>query len=107
MKFDPDGHIEITPIELHQLAEVDLRRLIDQYLIQGTPAVFPSYDAYYQFLREISCRLDVHPRNLILRGSSKLGFSIAPMVGKVWVEAREDSDLDLAIVDTAYYEFDP
>ena len=66
--------------------------------------MFPTYDAYYQFLREISCRLDVHPRNLILRGSSKLGFSIAPVVGKVWVEVREDSDLDLAIVDMAYYE---
>jgi hypothetical protein len=104
MKFDPEGHLEITPSELHQLARDDPRRLIDQYLIQGTPAVFPTYDTYYQFLREISCRLDVHPRNLILRGSSKLGFSIAPKVDKVWYEAREDSDLDLAIVDTAYYE---
>lgn len=104
MRFDPEGHIEIGPSELLQLARADPRRLIDQFLIQGTPAVFPTYDAYYQFLREISSRLDVHPRNLILRGSSKLGFSIAPRVDKVWYEAREDSDLDLAIVDTAYYE---
>jgi hypothetical protein len=62
MKFDPEGHIEIAPKELFQLARDDPRRLIDQYLIQGTPAVFPTYDTYYQFLREISNRLDVHPR---------------------------------------------
>ncbi len=104
MTFDPEGHIEITARGLFQLARDDPRRLIDQYLIQGTPAVFPTYDAYDAFLRELSSRLDVHPRNLILRGSSKLGFSIAPKVDKLWYEAREDSDLDLAIVDTAYYE---
>jgi hypothetical protein len=104
MTFDPEGHIAITPRELFRMAQDDRRHLIDRYLIQGTPAVFPTYDAYCAFLQELSCRLDVHPRNLILRGSAKLGFSISPKVGKVWVEVRDDSDLDLAIVDTAYYE---
>lgn len=54
MNFDPEGHIEMMPRELFHLADADPRRLIDQYLIQGTPAVFPTYDAYYQFLRIIS-----------------------------------------------------
>ena len=104
MKFGPEGHLKITPEQLFRLAIDDSRRLIDHYLIHGTPDVFPTYDAYYDFLKEISNRFEVHPRNLILRGSSKLGFSIAPKVNKVWVEVGENSDLDLAIVDTAYYE---
>ena len=103
MIFDPEGHIPIMPRQLFKLASEDPRRLIDHYLIQGTPAVFSTYDVYYDFLREISIRLGVHPRNLILRGSSKYGFSISPMVGKLWYEVGETSDLDLAIVDDSYY----
>ena len=103
MKFDPEGHISITPRQLFKYASDDPRRLIDHYLIQGTPAVFSTYDAYYDFLREISNRLEVHPRNLILRGSSKFGFSISPKVDKLWQELGETSDLDLAIVDDSYY----
>ena len=104
MTFDSEGHLQITPRELFQLASDDPRRLIDHYLIHGTPAVFSSYDGYYEFLKELSNRFEVHPRNLILRGSSKLGFSIAPVVAKVWMEVGEKSDLDLAIVDASYYE---
>jgi hypothetical protein len=104
MKFDPEGHLKITPEQLFRLANGDPRRLIDHYLTQGTPAVFPDYDAYYDFLREVSNRFEVHPRNLVLRGSSKLGFSITPKAGKVWMEVGEQSDMDLAIVDAAYYE---
>jgi hypothetical protein len=104
MKFDAEGHINITPEQVYRLAVEDPRRLIDHYLTHGTPYIFSTYDAYYDFLREISNRFEVHPRNLILRGSSKLGFSIAPKVGKVWSEVGEKSDLDLAIIDAPYYE---
>ena len=104
MKFDPEGHLSVTPQQLFRLAGDDPRKLIDHYLTQGTPAVFPRYDLYCDFLREISNRLEVHPRNLVLRGSSKLGFSITPKAGKLWMEVGETSDLDLAIVDAAYYE---
>jgi hypothetical protein len=104
MQFDPEGHLKISPEQVFQLANDDPRRLIDHYLTHGTPVVFPTYDSYYFFLREVSNRLEVHPRNIILRGSAKLGFSIAPKVGKVWVEVGRGSDLDLAIVDASYYE---
>jgi hypothetical protein len=104
MKFDPEGHLHITPEQLFRMASDDPRRLIDHYLVQGTPDVFPTYDGYYDFLREISNRFEVHPKNLILRGSCKLGYSIAPRINKLWVEVGENSDLDLATVDAAYYE---
>ena len=98
MPSDDEGHINLTPEQVYRLAIDDPRRLIDHYFTQGTTHVLPTYDAYYMFLREISDRFEVHPRNLILRGSSKLGFSIAPTVNKAWVEVGEKSDLDLAIV---------
>lgn len=104
MTFDSEGHLQITPEQLFRFACNDPRRLIDHYLTHGTPVVFPTYDAYCDFLREISNRLEVHPKNLVLRGSSKLGFSIAPKADKVWNEVGEKSDLDLAIFDARYYE---
>jgi len=104
MQFDPEGHLKLTPEQVFQLTSDDPRRLIDHYLTQGTPVVFPTYESYYSFLREVSNRLEVHPRNIVLRGSARLGFSIAPRVGKVWVEVGQKSDLDLAIVDASYYE---
>ena len=68
MTFDSQGHLQITPEQLFRFACNDPRRLIDHYLTHGTPAVFPTYDAYCDFLREISNRLEVHPKNLVLRG---------------------------------------
>jgi hypothetical protein len=38
-----------------------------------------------------------------MRGSCKVGFSIAPRLEKAWGECHGGSDLDLAIVDPDYY----
>ena len=103
MTFDPDGHIVLTPKQLFQWAKEDPRLLIDHYLIPATPAAF-SYAAYGLFLHQLSLRLGVHPRNLFLRGSCQIGFSITPKADKVWMAMDGESDLDLAIIDAAYYE---
>ncbi len=104
MNFDSEGHIVITPHQLFQLAIDSPTRLVDHYLIRGTPNVFPSYAAYGEFLHAVSERIGVHPSNLSPRGSCQIGFSIAPRVEKVWMAMDAQSDLDLAIVDAAYYE---
>ena len=104
MRFDPEGHIAISPKQLLQLAHEDPRRLIDHYLVPATPAAFPAYAAHCDFLHQLSLRLGVHPRNLLLRGSCQLGFSMTPRAKKVWMAMDEQSDLDLAIIDAAYYE---
>lgn len=104
MNFDSEGHIVITPHQLFQLAIDNPTRLVDHYLIRGTPYVFLSYAAYGEFLHAVSERIGVHPSNLCLRGSGQLGFSITPRVEKVWMAMDPKSDLDLAIVDAAYYE---
>jgi hypothetical protein len=102
MKFDEQGHVVWTPKELYELAKTDPLRLINGYLMTGTPWAFADYACYCDFLQALAERLGVHPRNLYLRGSCQIGFSIAPKA-KVWTAMSENSDLDLAIVDEAYF----
>jgi hypothetical protein len=102
MKFDEHGHMIWTPKELYDLARTTPLRLVNGYLMAGTPWAFSEYAHYCAFLEAISERTGVHPRNLYLRGSCQIGFSIAPKP-KVWTAMHDRSDLDLVIVDEAYF----
>jgi hypothetical protein len=106
MKFDEHGHVIWTPRTLYDLARTDPLRLVNHYLMGGTPWAFPEYDSYCDFLEAVAERTGVHPRNLYMRGSCHIGSSIAPRP-KVWTVMHSDgpkpSDLDLVIVDEAYF----
>jgi hypothetical protein len=107
MEFDKHGHVIWTPRSLYDLAKTAPLHLANRYLMAGTPCAFPDYDRYCNFLEAVAERTGVHPRNLYLRGSCHIGFSIAPKP-KVWTAVRSDpkpkpSDLDLVIVDEAYF----
>lgn len=105
MKCDEHGRWVWTPKELYELAKTNPLRLINGYLMAGTPRAFPNYACYCDFLGATADRLGVHPRNLYLRGSCHIGFSIAPK-DTVWTAMRGDpdpSDLDLVIVDHGYF----
>lgn len=102
--FDEQGHIVITPKEVHRLALDDPQRLIHEMLIPGTPLAFDTHESYCHFLQHFGDTLNVHPRNILLKGSTKIGFSIAPRPNKVWRRFGDGSDLDLAIVDQHYFD---
>ena len=105
MKFDEHGHVVCSPHDVYGVAKADSLKLINRYLMNGTPRAFEEYGAYCDFLEALAERTGVHPRNLYLRGSCQIGFSIAP-TPKVWTAMRGDpdpSDLDLVIVDEAYF----
>jgi hypothetical protein len=104
MHFDAEGHAVVTPREWHEGLALPGRLTRDVWLV-GTPWAFPTYAGFREFLAFLADRLGVHSNNLAVRGSSKIGFSIAPRADKVWVGMRADSDLDLAIVDPDYYHF--
>lgn len=53
---------------------------------------------YDQLKCLISERLGVHPNNIAIVGSAKLGFSVTPTKDKCFSEFSADSDLDIAIV---------
>ena len=104
MNFDDEGHICVTPREVQALAIADPQRLIQEVLIPGTPWAFPTHALYLRFLQYFADTLNVHPRNILLRGSTKVEFSIAPTPKKVWRTFTGASDLDLAIVDQGYFD---
>ena len=105
MEFDKHGHVIWTPKTLYNLAKNAPLQLVNRYLMTGTPCAFSNYGCYCDFLEAVAERTGIHPRNLYLRGSCHIGFSIAPKP-KVWTAMRSDSkpsDLDLVIVDEGYF----
>ena len=104
-QFDEQGHIVWTPMELYQMVLENPLRLVNDYLMGGsTPQAFDTYAQYCDFVHSVAERTGVHPRNLYLRGSCQIGYSIAPRADKIWTAMSDDSDLDLVIVDRPYFE---
>jgi hypothetical protein len=104
-EFDNQGHVIWTPKTLYDLAKTAPLQLVNRYLMTGTPWAFPEYGRYCDFLEAVAERTGVHPRNLYLRGSCQIGFSIAPKP-TAWTAMRSTpnpSDLDLVIVDEGYF----
>jgi hypothetical protein len=83
-KFHEQGHLVWTPKELYQMVLETPFRLVNDYLMGGsTPKAFDEYTHYCDFLHAVAERTGIHPRNLSLRGSCQIGFSIAPRADKV------------------------
>lgn len=104
MKFDDEGHVVWpSPRALFGAAAESPRRLLTRYLLSGTPWAFATYPQYCDFLEAVTERTGIHPRNLYVRGSCHIGFSIAPRSDKLWIAMGEASDIDLVIVDADYF----
>jgi hypothetical protein len=104
-KFDDEGHIVWTPKKLYEMVLENPLRLVNDYLMGGsTPRAFAEFEHYCDFVHTVAERTGVHPRNLYLRGSCQIGFSIAPRADKIWTALSDESDLDLVIVDGPYFE---
>jgi hypothetical protein len=104
MEISSEGHVVVSPREVCERLDAP-SRLINDVLIPGTPAAFSTYSRYCDFLASTADAFGVHPRNILIRGSTKLGFSVTPDAASAWVEMRPDSDLDLAIIDPDYYHY--
>ncbi len=104
MFFDQEGHLIVAPAEIQALAFADRTRLINTVLIPGTPRAIPTHAQHGELLRHISEKMGIHPSNLFFKGSTKIGFSIAPRSAKVWMASGPASDLDLAIVDPGFFQ---
>jgi hypothetical protein len=102
--FDAEGHLIVAPGEIHEMALADKARLINSILIPGTPRAIPTHAQHHELLRYLSDRIGIHPSCLFFKGSTKIGFSIAPKAAKVWMAYGPKSDLDLAIVDPHFFQ---
>lgn len=75
--------------------------IIQKYLCNGSSPIL-NEDRLFLIKHKISCYFNIHPNEIILTGSGKLGFSIAP--NKNYKNFNEDSDIDLAIVSNRLFE---
>lgn len=78
--------------------------LVDKYICFGTPIIFSTQEEkYYDLKREISTQFPVRSmKNIIVVGSAKLGFSIAPQ--KRFRDIQDSSDIDVAIIDEELFD---
>jgi len=73
------------------------RQIVQRYLIYGDPFVYAKkLETYYLLKEEIAKEFHTHPHNVIMVGSAKLGFSIAP--NQLWKPFSDESDIDIVIV---------
>jgi hypothetical protein len=87
--------------DLHSKSEKDLFR---EYFLSSKCWLFESklemsnhIEMYDKFKLLIADGLDVHPMNIIMVGSAKTGFSVAPN-DKAFKEFNDSSDLDIVVV---------
>lgn len=75
------------------------KELVDRYIWFGTPAIFQDNEqTYFDLRKEIADFFLINNMdNIVVVGSAKLGFSIAPR--KEFRDITDDSDIDVAIID--------
>jgi len=95
----PDALAEAIRMGRHSACDA-LARL---WLSEGIPYVFKNHPHLYESIREwIGQRLLVHPKEVTLIGSARIGYSLAPnSIGRPF---SPKSDLDLAIVSVRLLE---
>lgn len=101
--FSSEGHLDLPQPELLRMARSEPRRLVTDFLMVGTPRVFDTYVSFCRFREALASKLQLHPCAIVVRGSARLGYSIAPRVGKAWCALRDRSDIDVAIADVDYF----
>jgi hypothetical protein len=106
MRYDQEGHVLISPVELCAMAFDNPDTLINHWLLPGTPMAFATSAQYARLADYLTDKTGIHPHQFLFRGSTKIGFSISPSrrKSKTWQRFGPGSDLDLAIVDPHFYE---
>jgi hypothetical protein len=85
-----------------ELRRVESKLMVHKYIISGDSRTLPS-ESYYKLRVEIADWFGIHPNEVIMVGSGKLGFSIDP--SKMFHPFRRDSDYDIAILSSELFDF--
>lgn len=84
--------------------DISSQTIVRRHLLYGNPFFYNNPDIYVSLKEDIANQFNTHPHNVIMVGSGKLGFSIAPY--KKWKLFDEESDIDIVIVsEQAYIKF--
>ncbi|MDZ4783261.1 MAG: hypothetical protein SGJ19_23690 [Planctomycetia bacterium] len=93
-----DGRVERFRSDLSALRPSDVIR---KYITTGSPVAITE-DVYFALRSLVAGQFNLHPSAVVLVGSARTGFSIAPK--KRYREARENSDLDVALVSSERFD---
>lgn len=83
------------------LATRTTTNIVRQFVITGTAALL-SEELYFNLRSEVAERFSLHPTEVLIVGSAKLGFSIAPK--KRYRPFNDSSDVDVAIVSDRLFD---
>jgi hypothetical protein len=90
---------------LYELDDEDVSDLdvVQEYISFGIPYIFQGNESlYFDLKRTIANHFTLSPQEIIVVGSAKLGFSIAPQ--KLFKKFDDDSDIDVVIISEELFE---
>lgn len=73
-------------------------------ILEGTPAMWPDSIDYAEWRHNLAEKLNVPATSIIVVGSSRTGYSLNIKNGRLFSSFCEDSDIDVAIVDSFLFE---
>lgn len=79
----------------------DNRYIVQKYLCNGSSPILND-EQIFEIKFYIASKFNIHPNEVIITGSGKLGFSLAP--DKLFKEFSENSDIDIAIISSNAFE---
>lgn len=83
------------------MKEYDERVVVQRFITDGSCSEIAE-GAHFSLKDQISTKFGLNPRDVVVVGSSKLGFSIAP--SKRYKPFGMDSDVDVAIVSSPMFD---
>jgi hypothetical protein len=83
------------------LPKLSADSMVDRHVVFGDSFILND-DLYFTIKEEVADHFKIHPPEVVMVGSGKLGFSIVG--AKRYREFGEDSDIDLAIVSSPLFD---
>ena len=80
---------------------LDTTHLVQKYITVAESEILTN-DIHFELRNEIATHFNVHPNEVILVGSAKVGFSLAP--NKRYNVFGDSSDLDVAIISPVLFD---
>src|SRR6266568_8267073 len=74
---------------------MDISRIIRKHIIFGDCWVFDN-EKYFDLRAHVADNFNIHPSEVLVVGSARMGFSVAPR--KRYQPFHDSSDIDIAIV---------
>ncbi len=84
------------------LEQYDDEEMIQKYFEHSLVPAVMSEDDYFQLKKEIANHFTLHPSEVIMVGSAKLGFTIKPQ--SKYRKFGDSSDIDIAIISEELFE---